>query len=165
MNKKEICSCGTPNYYGSYEGLFCKDCDKFISTEAPGYTGKKQEDFEDTDGLVHSYVASRKLANRMNVAVTLHYKGLDYTVKPTRLGEKVNKQKEQIEELRTTLESQQQQINELTAALEFYSINKNYENQPMGSQWSMDGGMAYRLSEIMQDKGKIAQVALTSIKE
>lgn len=75
--------------------------------------------------------------------------------------EEISKQRfDLVLEKQKLIESQSEEIKELKAALEFYSVNKNYENQPMGSQWSMDGGMVYSLSEIMQDKGKRAQAAL-----
>lgn len=74
---------------------------------------------EDPEGLVYSYVASRKLANKMNVSVTLHYEGLDYTIKPMRLGEKVNKLREQ---LTTTQQALDTAVEALKGCLGDYKI-------------------------------------------
>lgn len=87
----------------------CTECNANIELETSqkeaveAWNTRAPSKDKDPEGLIHSYVASRKLANKMNVAVTLHYEGKDYTVKPMRLGEKVEKLKEQLTATQTLI--------------------------------------------------------------
>lgn len=86
-------------------------------------TSKELEDI-DPEGLIHSYVASRKLANKMNVSVTLHYEGHDYTIKPMRLGDKVNSLKEQLTAAQQKLDVAVEALKEIERAIPIETPDK-----------------------------------------
>lgn len=43
IDKTTICECKEPSKYGSFSGLFCKNCMRYISEEARGFKGKKTD--------------------------------------------------------------------------------------------------------------------------